>query len=472
MKVTCESLPGSRVALTVEEGDGEYQKALEQAWRQLANRVNIPGFRRGKAPKAIVMRAVGPEAVEEEALRVYLPQLYREAVSEANIEPIGDPQFDVTQRDPLVVKVTVTVRPEIKLGNYRQIRLTREEPRVAEAQVDTQLEQLRQRHAEWVPVERPVAEEDLVTIDAEGFTGHRPLLYSAGGQELVHADKGEVVLNEQDWAYPVEPDMGMPIPGFAEQLVGMSANEEKEFRLAVPGDDPRFENSKLAGKEISFRVKVKEIKEQHLPEVNDGFATLVGTQDNLEALRAEIREMLLARAAAEEEARLSDLVVDMASAQAPIDLPDELVGREVDRMVQSLQRRLDRQNFSFHNYLQIAQKSEEELRREYRSQAERNIKSVLIVDAIGDAEGIQVTPEEVEEEILRIGLALGDGARARREYADPESRANLEARLRYDKTVRWLVEQATQPESQTQAEPPAEAAATEQTPPSEEGAHS
>ncbi len=483
MNVTCENLPGSRVALTIEAGEGEYQKALEQAWRQVANRVNIPGFRRGKAPKAVVMRAVGPEVVEEEALRLYLPQLYREAISQENIEPIGDPDFDIAQRDPLVVKVTVSVRPEVKLGDYGSIRLTREQPSITEAQIDAQMERLRQMNAQWVPVERPAAKGDLVTMDASGHTGQRPLLYSSAGQELLHADQGEQVLSETDWAYPVEPDMGMPVPGFAEQIIGTSAGEEKDFHLAVPGDDPRFENSALKGKDISFHVKVKDVKERHLPELNDEFAKTVGSHDSLAGLHDEVQDVLQASAVASEEDRLASLVVDMAAAQSPMDVPEELVDREVDRMMQTLRARLDRQNFSFQSYLQVAQKSEDELRREFRADAERNIKGVLVMNAIADAENIQVTPEDIENEILRIGLAIGDGARARREYDDPERRESLEARLRYDKAVRWLVESATQPDgAPTESEPapespaasqgPAETAAPEDTSPSGEGAQS
>jgi trigger factor len=444
VKVSSETLSGSRVALNIEAEDEEYQKALDDAYRRIAGRVNIPGFRRGKAPRPLVIRSIGDGAIEEEATQLLVPRLYRQAVEEEALFPIADPEFEVVSSNPLTVKATVTVRPEVPLGNYRDLRLTRESPVITETQVDHEVTRARERLGEWIEVERPPVKGDIVVMETEAYAGHRPILYSPDGQELAHAEKGDVVIQDDSWVYMIEPEMGYPLPGFAEQVIGMEIGAEKEFRLPVPGDDPRFEKSKYVGQDLFFHIKLTKVQEKRLPELDDDLARKVSGRETLEGLREDLRSILLARAQAQEEERLASLVVDMAAAQSHFEIPEFLIERQTQRAKARLEERLRSQNVTMANYLNIAQQSEEELQKEIRARAEKDIKNTFVIEAIATAENITVTPDEIESEIVRLGMALGDGKRARREFASPESREGLETNLRQNKTIRWLVENATQ----------------------------
>jgi trigger factor len=476
VKVSSESLPGSRVELTIEAEVGEYQIALEEAYRRIASRVNIHGFRRGKAPRPIVLRSIGEGVIEEEATRILMPKIFSQAVEETGIQPVSDPEFDITSSDPFVVKATLPVRPSVPLGNYRDLRLTRESPVITESQVDAEITRTRERLAEWVEVQRPAAKGDITILNAEGYAGHRPILYSSAGQELAHAEKGDIVIQDENWVYMVDPEMGYPLPGFAEKIIGMEIGAEQEFRLPVPGDDPRFEKSKYAGQDLFFRVQLKQVQEKTLPELNDEMAKKAGGRDTLAGLREDLKEMLLARAKGQEEERLASLVVDMASAQSQFEMPEILIERQAQRALARLEERLQRQNISLANYLNIAQQSDADMRREMRLRAEKEIKSTFVVESIADAENIAITPEEVEEEIVRLGMAMGDGSRVRREFSDPDRRLNLESNLREAKTIRWLVENATQedttpatpsPEELASGEPPMSESVNDDNPPAE-----
>ncbi len=251
MKVTNEKTENSQTFLTIEMEPDEVEESLERSYHRLVKRARIPGFRKGKAPRAILERYMGKESLLDDALNDLLPQSYEKAIKEQEIEAIAQPQIEVTQTDPLVFKAIVPLKPKVKLGDYQHIQVTPQPVEVTENNVSDVIEQLRHRQATWEPVERPVDFNDLVVLDIESNIEDKPFI------------------NQKAVQYQVLHDLSFPVPGFAEQLPGIKRNEEKEFKLQFPLDFPRGE---LAGKESSFKVRVTEIKQERLPELDDEFA--------------------------------------------------------------------------------------------------------------------------------------------------------------------------------------------------------
>jgi trigger factor len=280
VKVNAQPIESSQVVLEIEVDPPRMERAVDQAYRRLAGRMKVPGFRPGKAPRPLVERMVGRETLVEDAIEHLVAEVYREAVGEAGLHPIEQAAFQIVDTEPLRIKATVPVRPEVRLGDYRSLRRELEVAPVTEEQVQAVIEQLRESNATWVPVERAVQLEDRIAMDVHGTAGETP------------------VSDRQDIEYVVRGDDGRPIPGFAEQLVGLQAGEEKRFTLRVPED---FEDPELRGKDVDFRVQVHWVKEKQLPPLDDAFASLVGTFATLDELRAQVQSELQARA--EERAR-------------------------------------------------------------------------------------------------------------------------------------------------------------------------
>ncbi|MBI4212978.1 MAG: trigger factor, partial [Chloroflexi bacterium] len=277
MKVETEELPNSEVALSFEIEDSRLQRAMDAAAKRLAGRINIAGFRRGKAPRALVERVVGKEAITEEALEDLLPTAYKEALGETGILALTDPQFNVESVNPFKATATVVVPPHVELGDYRSIQHDPPSGSVGDEQVDQNLQLMRGRNANWVPAERPAAMDDMVVINVLGKIEDR------------------VVIDEVDVDYLMIPARTVPVPGFAEAIVGLAADEERTFDLLVPED---HDNKELAGKTVAFQVRGKEIRVKELPELDDYFASTVSDFATLEELRAHIHSELSEQAAA------------------------------------------------------------------------------------------------------------------------------------------------------------------------------
>ena len=268
MRVTKEKVENGEAYLNVEMEPAEVEASLQKAYSRLVKKVRVPGFRKGKAPREVLERHLGHEGLLDEALNSLVPEAYTEAVKEQGLEPVAQPHLEVVQTDPVIFKAVVPLRPEVKLGDYQQVRLEPPAVEFSEDNVDAVIEQLRRQQATWEPVERPVALEDLVVIDVDSQVD------------------GESLISRKGVQYPVVADAAFPAPGFAQQLVEMKAGEEKEFRLTLPEDYGRPE---MAGKEAVFKVSINEIKQSKLPELNDEFAKgvdpelkdLVGLQEKI-----------------------------------------------------------------------------------------------------------------------------------------------------------------------------------------------
>ena len=373
-------LPDSRVRVEVEVPTDALERELRTAASELGREMRVPGFRSGKVPPEVVLRQVGREAVLDEAVRRGLPGWYEEALADAGIQTVGDPQVDLAdlpeQGAPLAFTIEVGVVPPARLGDYKGIEVGRREPSVDDQEVEAELERLRESLASLETVERAAGEGDFVVLDYAGSLDGEPF---EGGE-----GRGQVV----------ELGSGRLIPGFEERLKGASAGEERTVELTFPNDYPA---EQLAGQDASFAVEVKEVKEKRLPELDDDFAVEAGGYDSLDELRAEIESRI---AQAEEraiEAEFREGVVDAVVANAKIEVPHELVHSKAHEMWHRTARRLAAQGIDPGQYLEMTGKSEEELVVESEPEAETALKREAVLAAIVEAEGIEVSGEEIDQ---------------------------------------------------------------------------
>jgi trigger factor len=380
VKTNVTELPDSRVRVQVEVPTEALERELKSAAAELGREMRVPGFRSGKVPPEVVLRQVGREAVLDEAVRRGLQAWYEEALADAGIQTVGDPQVDLSdlpeQGAPLAFTIEVGVVPPAKLGDYKGIEVGRREPNVDEQEVQAELERLRDSLASLETAERAAGEGDFVVMDYVG---------SLDGEAFEGGEgRGQVV----------ELGSGRLIPGFEDQLKGAAAGESRTVDLTFPDDYPA---EQLAGQDASFAVEVKEVKEKKLPDLDDDFAVEAGGYDSLDELRTEIESRI---AQAEEraiEAEFREAAVDAVVANAKIDMPHELVHSKAHEMWHRTARRLAAQGINPEQYLQMTGKTEEELVVESESDAETALKREAVLAAIVEAEGIDVSDEEIEQ---------------------------------------------------------------------------
>lgn len=385
MKVTKEKTGPCEYELSVEVEPEQLQQPLRQAARRLSKRRPLAGFRPGKAPYQMVERMYGQEAIFDEMLDQIGNKLYQEALEESGLEPYQEASLDIQQLEPLSLKFTVPVQPEVTLGDYHAIRTKLKKPRVPKSEIEDILTRMQENNALWMPVERAVQMDDQVLLDILGTVD----------------DKEET--NQQDLTLEVSKEMTPP--AFGENLVGIKPSETKEFDVQYPQD---FQDQDLAGKTVHFSVTVKTVKEKELPALDDELAKTVGDFETLAQLRAKIKEQLREQKASEAKHEATDQAIDTLVKQASIEYPSAAVEREIDAMIRTSERRLQQQGFSLEGYLSMQHKTLAEWRTEMRPDAETRLKQSLAVAEFATTEGIDVDEHETDEEIDRITAPLGD----------------------------------------------------------------
>jgi len=425
VKATVEKLDNDRVKLEIEVEAERLDSALDRAYRKVVKRVSVPGFRKGKVPRPILERFYGLQPLLDEALDELLPQAYSEAVSQTKIEPIAAPEIHVIELapgKPFRFRAEVYVKPEVKLGEYKGLPVTRRRRKVTEADVDAVLEGLRERSAQLVAVERQeVQKGDFVTIDFEGYVDGKPFPGGAVKDYLLEVGSGQLV------------------DGFEEQLIGARVDEEKDVRVTFPSDhrDPL-----LAGKDVLFKVRVRSIKVKELPALDDEFAKDVSDKATLAELRAQIRENLEREADRSADEAVREELVRAVTERAEVKVPAVLVDRESEAMVEDFLHTLYHRGIEPDAYLKQEKKSVEDLRREFAPAAERRVKTRLVMEALADAEGITVSEEEIDAHINDL-VGEGEGSERYRAQLNTESaRERLRGSLRWRKTVDFLVQHA------------------------------
>lgn len=431
MRVSTERLADSQVALQIEVDEERLEQALESAYRRLAAKAKIPGFRPGKAPRAVVKRHLGEETIRQEAIDRLMPQVYREALEQEEIEPVDQAVFELVTEQPLVAKFTVPVRPSVHLGDYTSLRVSRE-PVVVEAErVQEGLEALRQRYATLEPVSRPVQWDDVVRADVEGTVDGAPLV------------------REEDAEFQLAEGRTISLPGFAEGLIGHEKGDEFELSVAVPEE---VTDERLRGREARYRVRIKETKQLLLSELDDDFARQVGEGfESIAALRARVEQDLREALEREAEHRYHDQVLDTLAERAQLEYPAVLVDREVERLLQDQlgPSASGKSREQLERYLQQMGKSEGEL----RPVAERRVRRSLVLSQVAEAEHIEVTDEEVEAEISRLSDGAGSQAdEVRRLFSNERAKEGLRRSLVTRTTLERLVQIASDEEAAPAAE--------------------
>ena len=430
MKVTREDLPQREVLLTVELEPEDLEPYLERAYGRVVQRTNIPGFRKGKAPRAVVERYVGLEVLREEALDAWLPEAVNQAVEEQQLELGGRPRVEVVQEDPVTLKATVPLMPLVELNDYRSIRVAEESEEVTDQRLQEVLEQLRTDMAPWEPAERSVAFGDQVLMDVHGVID------------------GREILDQKGITYLAAEANPSPVAGFVQELVGVEAGGEKDFALTIPED---YGDEEVAGRECAFSVAVHEIKEKRPLELNDEFAKGVGEgYDSLEALRESVRADLQTQAEQAARRRHEDQVVEMLVERATMEVSPLLVEHEIDHLLADEQDALRRQQVGMEQYLQNVGKTPEEHQEELHTVAVSRLNRDHALQKVAEVEELEVSPQEVEEELKTLVDGAGNQADSvRRTFDTAEGRESLSRMLLRRKTLGRLTEIAggQQPDS-------------------------
>jgi trigger factor len=386
MSAKLEKLEKNQAVLTIEVDAEKVNQGLDAAFKKVVTKVNVPGFRKGKMPRQMFEKRFGVESLYQDAIDILLPEAYANAIVETGIEPVDRPEIDVEQIEKgksMIFKATVTVKPEVKLGEYKDLEVEAFDTSVTDEEVENELKSLQEKQAELVVKEEGTAAEgDTVVIDFEGFVDGAA--FEGGKAEN----------------YSLELGSGSFIPGFEEQLVGAATGEEKDVEVSFPEE---YHAAELAGKPATFKVKLHEIKGKELPALDDEFAKDADEEvETLDELKTKIKDRLTHDKEHQKEHHVRDTIVEKAAANAEIEVPDAMVDTEVDRMINEFEQRLQMQGMNLELYFQFSGQDEAALRGQMKEEAATRVRVNLTLEAIAKAENIEVTDEEVNAELEKM----------------------------------------------------------------------
>ncbi len=382
MSVQVEKLEKNMAKLTIEVSAAEFEKALEDAFLKNKNKISVPGFRKGKVPRQMVEKMYGSEIFYEDAANALIPDAYSKALDECEEDIVSSPEIDVTQIEKgksFIFTATVALKPEVKLGKYKGVKVEAAEVTVTDEEVDAKIEKERENNARTIEVtDRPVKDGDMTVLDFEGFVDG--VAFDGG--------KGE--------NYPLTIGSGAFIPGFEEQLVGAEIGKEVEVNVTFPED---YQAEELKGKAAVFKCTIKEIKEKELPALDDEFASEVSEFDTLEEYKKDVKETLtIEKEKAAREAKEA-AVIDAIIADSDMDIPEAMVTTKQKQMIDEFAQRMQMQGLSMEQYFQFTGATLDKMMEQVKPQAETRIKSRLVLEAVAAKEGIEATEEDYEEEI-------------------------------------------------------------------------
>ncbi|SER91434.1 trigger factor [Salipaludibacillus aurantiacus] len=425
MSAKWEKKEGNSGVLTVEVNSERVDSALDEAFKKVVKKVNVPGFRKGRVPRPIFEQRFGVEALYQDALDILLPQAYSEAVEESGIEPVDRPDIDIDEMEkgkPLVFTATVTVKPEVNLGEYKGLEVEDQSIEVTDEEVDEELTKMQEKHADLVAVEDGQVEKgDTVVFDFEGFVDGEP--FEGGKAEN----------------YSLEIGSGQFIPGFEDQLVGVKSGEEAEVNVEFPED---YHSAELAGKPAKFEVKVHDIKRKDLPELDDEFAKDVNEElESFEDLKKDVRTKLEEAKKQEADTAMKDTLVEKASENTEIEIPEAMVDTEVNRMLEEFGQRLQAQGMSLDMYYQFAQTDEEGMKAQFQDDAKKRVRMNLTLEAIAETENLEASDEDVEKEINQMAEMYQRSADEIKQILDMQGGTdNLKGDLKVRKAIDFLVD--------------------------------
>lgn len=425
MAVKTEQVEKNLVKVVFEVSADDFEAAIKKVYAKNAKKYSVPGFRKGKVPRAVIEKYYTEAVFYDDAINLVLPEAYEAAIKEADLEPVARPELDVDEivtGKPVVFTALVTTKPEVTLGEYKGLKIAKIEHTVSDEDVEKELEAAQKRNARLVPVEDRAAENgDIAVIDFEGFADG--VAFDGG--------KGE--------GYELELGSGSFIPGFEDQLVGKNAGDDVEVNVTFPTE---YHADNLAGKDAMFKVKIHELKKKEMPALDDDFASEVSEFETLEEYKNSIKERLLKDAENKTKTETENAVVEKACENAEVDIPKAMIEAQIDNMVQDFAQRLQYQGMNIDMYMQYTGSTPESFREGFREQAEKQTKTMLVLEAIYKAENVDVTDEEVNDKIAEMAKMYNMELDKLNELISEGEKKSIADDIRMNKTVDLLVNKA------------------------------
>ena len=384
MSAVFEKKENNKVSFSFELGADQFEKALQDTYLKNRGRFNIPGFRKGKVPRKLIEMNYGEEVFYEDAINLLLPEAYDNAVTELSLEPVDTPDVnieEIVKGEPILVKVEVEVKPEVKLGDYKSIELEKVEYNVTDEMIEHELHHVLEDNARIISVDREVQSGDVVTIDFAGFLGEEQF---EGGTAEGH----ELEIGSNSF-----------IPGFEDQLIGKNKGEEVDVNVTFPEE---YHEESLAGKDVVFKVTIHDIKEKELPELDDEFAKDVSEFDTIDEYKESIKARLEEELKNQEKVEKENKIVEAAIELAEVDIPNGMVETQIDNELRQFDFRLRNQGLELEKYLELTGSKIEDMRDQFKEVAEKRVRADLVLEAIAKAESVEVTDEDIDKELAKM----------------------------------------------------------------------
>lgn len=427
MSLQVEKLEHNMAKLTVEVAAEDVEKALQAAYLKQRKQINIPGFRKGKVPRQMIEKMYGPEVFYDEAANNMIPDAYAKAYDESELDIVSQPKIEVVQMEkgkPFIFTAEVATKPEVTLGDYKGLKVDKVSTRVTQKEVDEEIEKERERNARTIEVtDRAVQDKDEVTLDFEGFVDG--VAFEGG--------KGE--------DYPLTIGSGSFIPGFEEQLIGAEIDKEVEVNVTFPKE---YHSEELAGKDATFKCTVHTIKAKELPELDDEFASEVSECETMDAYRAEVKKNIKERKERTGKEKKENQAVDQAIENAQMDIPEAMIEFQVRQMADDFARRIQQQGLTVEQYFQFTGMTAEKMMEEMRPQAEKSIKTRLVLEAIVKAENIEVSDERVKEELTKMAEAYQMEVEKLKEFMGENEKKQIKEDLAVQEAITLLVNESVE----------------------------
>lgn len=427
MSLQVEKLENNMAKLTIEVPADDLEKALQSAYMKQKNKIAMPGFRKGKVPRQMIEKMYGPEIFYDDAANALIPKAYSEAYEECELEIVSRPEINVVQIEKgksFIFTADVATKPEVKLGEYKGLEVDKVSTRVTQKEVDAKIQEEAEKNArEVVVTDRAVADGDEVILDFEGFVDG----------EAFEGGKGE--------NYPLTIGSGSFIPGFEEQLVGAEAEKEVEVKVTFPED---YHAEELKGKEAVFKCTVHEIKAKELPELDDEFASEVSEFDTLDELKTDIKAKIKEQKVNDGKRAQEDAAVDAIIESAKMDLPEAMVDTQARQMLDEFAQRMQQQGLTLDQYMQFTGMTADKMMDELRPQAEKRIKTRLVLEAIAKAENIEITDEKLDEEIAKMAEAYQMEADKLKSFMGDKEKEQMKQDMAVQEAITFVVDNAVE----------------------------
>ena len=427
MNLQVEKLEKNMAKLTIEVSADELEKALQNAYMRQKNKINMPGFRKGKVPRQMIEKMYGPEIFYDDAANSLIPKAYSEAYDECELEIVSQPEINVEQIEkgkPFILTAQVATKPEVTLGEYKGLEVDKVSTRVTQKEVDAKIQEEAEKNARTITVEdRPVQDKDEIILDFEGFVDG----------EAFEGGKGE--------NYPLTIGSGSFIPGFEEQLIGAEPEKEIEVKVTFPED---YHAEDLKGKDAVFKCTIHEIKAKEIPEIDDEFAAEVSEFDTLDEYKADVKAKIKEQKAADGKRKKEDQAVEKAIANATMEIPDAMVDTQARQMMDEFAQRIQAQGLTMDQYFQFTGMDREKMMEEMKPQALKRIETRLVLEAVAKAENIEISDEKLDEELAKMAEAYKMEVEKLKEFMGDAEKKQMKEDMAVQEAVTFLAENAVE----------------------------